>query len=171
MRCAPIALRYVHDARQRETVTRRESMLTHFDQLAGWACVALNDLIVAALHGRLREEIPHIAEHLVDEDSRVSATLFDALLAEPEEIECSAFVLESLKAALWAAVRSESLEEALCLIVNKGNDADTVAAITGALAGALHGEQAIPARWRDALLGGDRVIAAADRLADLAGVD
>jgi ADP-ribosyl-[dinitrogen reductase] hydrolase len=168
MRCAPIALRYVHDAEQRRAVTQRESTLTHFDPLAGWACVAFNDLLVAAMHDRLRQEVPLLAERLSDEDSRVSAALFDALLAEPEEIECSAFVLDSLKAALWAVSRSASVEEALCLIVNKGNDADTVGAITGALAGAVYGEAGIPPRWRAVLRGADQLVAAADRLAGLA---
>lgn len=170
MRCAPIALRYVDDPDERRMVSQRESTLTHFDRLAGMACLAFNDLLVAAMRDRLRDEVPRLAERLVDEDSRVSAALFDALLAEPEEIECSAFVLDSLKAALWAVARTGSLEEALCLVVNKGNDADTAGAITGALAGALYGEAGVPARWRATLRGADRVLAAADRLADLAGV-
>jgi len=169
MRCAPVALRYLHDPDERRMVSQRESTLTHFDRLAGMACLAFNDLLVAALQDRLRDEVPRLAERLVDEDSRVSAALFDALLAEPEEIECSAFVLDSLKAALWAVARTDSLEGALSLIVNKGNDADTVGAITGALAGAVYGEEGVPARWRSALRGADRVLAAADRLADLAG--
>ena len=171
MRCAPVALRYAHDDERRRTVSQAESTLTHFDRLAGWACVAFNDLLVAAMNDQLREEVPLLAERLSDEDSRVSAALFDALLAEPEEIECSAFVLDSLKAALWAVSRSASLEEALCLVVNKGNDADTAGAITGALAGALYGEAGIPARWRATLHGADHVVAAADRLAVLAGED
>ncbi len=171
MRCAPVALRYAHDDERRCTVSQAESTLTHFDRLAGWACVAFNDLLVAAMNDRLREEVPLLAERLSDEDSRVSTALFDALLAEPEEIECSAFVLDSLKAALWAVSQSASFEEALCLIVNKGGDADTSGAITGALAGAVFGEAGIPARWRAALRGADHVVAAADRLAVLAGED
>jgi ADP-ribosyl-[dinitrogen reductase] hydrolase len=168
MRIAPVALRYVHDAEQRRSVSQRESTLTHFDRLAGWACVAFNDLLVAAMQDRLRDEIPLLAERLSDEDNRVSAALFDALLAEPEEIECSAFVLDSLKAALWAVTRSGSFEEAVCLVVNKGDDADTVGAITGALAGAVHGESGVPERWRAVLHVGDTAVAAADRLAALA---
>ena len=38
-------------------------------------------------------------------------------------------------------------------VVNRGGDADTNAAVTGALLGAFWGEQAIPRRWRDAVLG------------------
>jgi ADP-ribosyl-[dinitrogen reductase] hydrolase len=169
MRCAPLALRYVNQPEERRLATRRESTLTHFDRLAGWACVAFNDLVVGALHDRLQAEITAVAERLADEDNSVSAALFDAQLAEPEEIECSAFVLDSLKAALWAVLHTTTFEEAVCFIVNKGNDADTVAAITGALAGAVYGEEGIPARWRSALLNYERVIAAADGLAALVG--
>jgi ADP-ribosylglycohydrolase len=60
-----------------------------------------------------------------------------------------------------------SFEEALVLVVNLGNDADTVAAVAGALAGAAHGESGIPRRWLEPLCVYDRVVAVADRLADL----
>jgi ADP-ribosylglycohydrolase len=36
--------------------------------------------------------------------------------------------------------------------VNRGGDADTNGAIAGALAGALHGERAIPETWRRTVL-------------------
>jgi ADP-ribosylglycohydrolase len=36
--------------------------------------------------------------------------------------------------------------------VNLGDDTDTVAAVTGALAGVLYGEEAIPEEWRSSLL-------------------
>jgi ADP-ribosyl-[dinitrogen reductase] hydrolase len=55
MRCAPIALRYFNDPETRRLVSLRESTLTHFDHLAGWSCVALNELLAAAMAGRLRE--------------------------------------------------------------------------------------------------------------------
>ncbi len=53
MRCAPIALRYAADPEARRRVSLRESTLTHYDHLAGWSCVALNELLVAAMAGRL----------------------------------------------------------------------------------------------------------------------
>ena len=37
------------------------------------------------------------------------------------------------------------------MAVNAGGDADTIAAITGSLAGALYGYDAIPQRWIDKL--------------------
>jgi hypothetical protein len=47
MRCAPLALRFFNDPDTRRRVSLRESRLTHYDSLAGWSCVALNELLVA----------------------------------------------------------------------------------------------------------------------------
>ncbi len=171
MRCAPLALAYLNDPDERRRASQRESMLTHFDPLAGWACAAFNDLVAAAVAGQgLRRALPSVATLLDDEDSRVSTALREAAIAEPEELHGGAFVVDSLKLALWAVLRSTSFEDALCMVVNMGDDADTTGAITGALAGAAYGAAAIPARWLAPLLLRERAIAAADRLADLAGV-
>lgn len=167
MRCAPLALRYMDDPDTRQATSQRESTLTHFDRLAGSACVAFNDLLVAAFHDQLREQLPAIAEAMAEEDRRVSAALRDAMEAEPEEIQSSAFVLDTLCSAVWSVLRTHSFEDALVLTVNLGGDADTVAAVTGALAGAVHGESGIPPRWLEPLCVYERVVAAADRLANL----
>ena len=168
MRCAPLALFFCGDAEARHAASQRESTLTHFERLAGWACVAFNDLLDAAIAGELREELPSIAHAIDEEDKRVSATLHQALEAEPEEVQSSAFVLDTLRTAVWAVLRTDSYEEAVCLAVNLGNDADTVGAVTGALAGAVYGEAGIPARWLDPLLLRHRITTVADRLTDLA---
>jgi ADP-ribosyl-[dinitrogen reductase] hydrolase len=170
MRCSPLALRYWNDPETRRDVSLRESELTHFDRLAGWACVALNELIAAALQGRLRQNILAVAADLEDEDSRISETLREAAVAEPEEIHSSTAVVETLRAAVWCVLQAKSFEEAVVLAVNLGNDSDTTGAVTGALAGALFGERNIPSRWLDVLADGPRLLAAADRLADHAGV-
>jgi ADP-ribosyl-[dinitrogen reductase] hydrolase len=171
MRCAPIALCFYGDAETRRDVSLRESELTHFDRLAGWSCVAFNELVVAALGGQLRRRLLSIASSLDDEDSRVSSTLREAAVAEPEEIHSSSSALETLKAAVWATLHTHSFEEAAVIAVNLGIDADTTGAVTGALAGALFGERAIPERWLAHLAEQERIVAAADALADLAGID
>ncbi len=167
MRCAPLALRFRADPERLRVAAKQESMLTHFDALAGWACVAYCDLLVAALDGGLRERLPDLAGELVDEDRRVSTALLEAAVAEPEEVHNSAFVVDSLRTALWAVLRAATFEEAVCTVVNLGDDADTVGAITGALAGALHGETEIPARWLAPLAARERLTVVADRLAEL----
>jgi ADP-ribosyl-[dinitrogen reductase] hydrolase len=170
MRCAPLALLFHGDRGRLHLAAQRESMLTHFDTLAGWACVALCDLLVAATEDRLRRRLPELAAELQDEDRRISSALLEAAVAEPEEIQNSAFVVDSLRTALWATLRTVTFEDAVGTVVNLGDDADTVGAITGALAGALHGETAIPARWLAPLELREPLRAVADRLADLAGL-
>jgi ADP-ribosyl-[dinitrogen reductase] hydrolase len=53
------------------------------------------------------------------------------------------------------------------LTANLGDDADTVAAVTGQLAGALWGATAIPRRWRDRLAWRDAIEAKAAALFDV----
>ena len=168
MRTAPVALRYVNEPQSRAAVALADSALTHFDQVAGWACVAFDELIAAAIAGELGEQLPAIAARLQEDDPRVAVVLRQAGEATREEIVASGYVLDTLKAALWAVLRSGSFEDALITAVNLGDDADTAGAVAGALAGALYGEAAIPARWASALIVRDRVLAAADGLTDLA---
>jgi ADP-ribosylglycohydrolase len=73
--------------------------------------------------------------------------------ADPDEafgyLFNGAFVLESLPAALWCFLRSpEDAEQVLVTAVQGGYDADTVAAMAGAMVGAYLGDEAFPERWR-----------------------
>lgn len=77
-------------------------------------------------------------------------------------MRATGYVLHTLEAALWAVERTASFEEAVVLAVNLGEDADTVGAVTGQLAGALYGLSGIPQRWLAPLAWRDRLVAAAD---------
>ena len=72
-----------------------------------------------------------------------------------------AYLLETVPAALRVLMYyGADPEEAIVRAVNDTKDNDTIAAIVGAAVGALHGESALPRRWRDGLLG--RVVADVD---------
>ena len=81
-----------------------------------------------------------------------------------EEISSSGYVIHMLEAALWAVHRTHSFEEAVVLAVNLGDDADTVGAVTGQLAGALYGYSRIPERWMTPLAWRPRLLGMADSL-------
>jgi ADP-ribosyl-[dinitrogen reductase] hydrolase len=53
----------------------------------------------------------------------------------------------ALEAALWAFERGHDLRDCLRQAAALGGDADTIAAITGQLAGAHYGASSIPASW------------------------
>lgn len=65
-----------------------------------------------------------------------------------------AYLLETVPSVLYVLERhGNDPEEAVVRAVNDTRDNDTVAAIVGAAVGALHGTEALPRRWRDALSG------------------
>ena len=73
-------------------------------------------------------------------------------------------VAHSLEASLWSLGRTGSFEDAVLLAANLGEDADTTAAITGQLAGALYGALGIPQRWRDRVAWEPRIREMAEKI-------
>ena len=70
---------------------------------------------------------------------------------EPPEIVGSGYVVKCLEAALWAFHDAQDFREAVLRAVNLGDDADTIGAVCGQLAGAYWGESGIPQEWRKGL--------------------
>ncbi len=64
-----------------------------------------------------------------------------------DEIKSSGYVVDSLEAAIWSLIGTDSLEACLLKAVNLGDDSDTVGAITGGLAALFYGYGAIPSEW------------------------
>lgn len=83
-------------------------------------------------------------------------------------LECS--TLYTLEAAIWSVARSDGFADAVLLAANLGHDADTVAAVTGQLAGALWGLSGIPERWVAKLAWADDIKARAEKLVQLGAV-
>jgi len=64
-----------------------------------------------------------------------------------DEIASSGYVAHSLEAALWCVAQTQNYRDAVLLAANLGDDADTTAANTGQLAGALYGRAGLPKDW------------------------
>ena len=92
-------------------------------------------------------------------ETRVAAML-DAPAPPPAADACrtwgsGAYLLETLPSVLYILCRHlRDPEEAIVRAVNDTADNDTIGAIVGAAVGALHGRDALPARWREGLVGG-----------------
>ena len=85
-----------------------------------------------------------------DHFKRIFADDFEAL---PEEkIKSTGYVVDTLEAALWCLLTTESYRECVLKAVNLGGDTDTVAAVAGGLAGALYGIEGIPEEWLNTLI-------------------
>jgi ADP-ribosylglycohydrolase len=68
-----------------------------------------------------------------------------------EEIKSSGYVVDTLEAALWCLLNSDSYSSCVLKAVNLGSDTDTVAAVAGGLAGIFYGYESIPAEWIDTI--------------------
>jgi len=66
----------------------------------------------------------------------------------PEDsIRSTGYVVDTLEAAVWSLVNTESFADALLKAVNLGYDTDTVGAVCGGLAGLYYGYDTIPVDW------------------------
>jgi ADP-ribosyl-[dinitrogen reductase] hydrolase len=74
--------------------------------------------------------------------------------------------LWSLEAALWCVYTTDSFRDALVKAVNLTGDADTIASITGQIAGAIYGLEGIPEKWREGLKHADKIALRAGALFD-----
>lgn len=64
-----------------------------------------------------------------------------------EQIASSGYVVHTLEAALWAFYRNDDFRSGLLEAVNLADDADSVGAVYGQLAGAYYGETSLPIEW------------------------
>ena len=125
-------------------------------------CMAANAAFVAATSRAIREQAN--AEHAYAVAIRVAAaqpdavTVYEALLraaeAPPSDfMACQGWVCLALQNAFHQLLHAASFEEGVVDTVGRGGDTDTNAAIAGALLGAVHGADAVPAQWRECLAG------------------
>lgn len=159
MRLAPVPMYYSATPKEAIALAGESSRTTHALPVTIDACRYYAALIAGALEGRSKEEIlsPYFcpvhayweAHPLCREVHDVAGGSFKDKV--PPEIRGRGYVMASMEAALWAFYRGRSFEEGCLLAVNLGEDADTIGAIYGQLAGAYYGKTAIPDRWLSVL--------------------
>ncbi|HKG25011.1 MAG TPA: ADP-ribosylglycohydrolase family protein [Thermomicrobiales bacterium] len=150
MRCAPVALRYRGDADALRQASLDTARITHADPRCTWGAVAVNQAIAWLLEGGTKDGAIDAAVTGV-EHAEVCACVRAAASRERNDVKSGGYVVNTIGAAMWCLLRHETLEETIVAAVALGDDADTTGAVAGALAGAHHGAQAVPARWFDLL--------------------
>ena len=68
-----------------------------------------------------------------------------------DSIKSGGYVIHTLEASLWCILNTATYSSAVLTAVNLGDDTDTTAAVTGALAGIIYGYEEIPKDWIDKL--------------------
>ena len=162
MRIHPFAL-YAHYKmmllKDWEPMIFEASALTHSHERSKLACgiysyILLHILVepnIDAVNTALRHAALHYQNH---KEFDCYARLFDADFANLDisEIKSSGYVVDTLEAAVWCLLTTDTYKDCVLKAVNLGDDTDTVAAIAGGLAGALYGYEAIPQEWRNTLI-------------------
>lgn len=148
MRLAPVALFALHKADTAISIARDQSRTTHAAPEAVEACAFLVTLLREAILGE-----PSVLDpRSWPGPAKISDIAMGAWRSKSRpQIRSSGYVVDTLEAALWCVQQTTSFEDALVLAVNLGNDADTVGAVTGQLAGAFYGAHLIPRRWMSRL--------------------
>ena len=164
MRLAPVALRFWDDSGSLDATAAEQSRTTHGTEEAVDACRAFAALLADAIAGSPRADL--LAPRHFKGAPAVQRVLGGSWRGRPrDEISSSGYVINTLEAAIWSVARTADFRTAILLAANLADDADTVAAVTGQLAGALYGLSGIPDSWLDRLAWKDRLTDVAHRLA------
>jgi ADP-ribosyl-[dinitrogen reductase] hydrolase len=124
-------------------VSFRCSQLTHYDTTAAECSAWVNQMISDMCRGFSRTRAFSRALHRC-EDDEVVRVLGAYHRSDPEP---GLDALLATHAALTSFMDSRSFEEAVIRAIALGGDTDTIAAVTGALAGSWSGIADIPVRW------------------------
>jgi len=161
MRLAPVALRWWHDREKLRDVAARQSRTTHGAPEAVDACIVYAEMLADAIAGRPRSAVLH--RPVAALAGKIPAIIAGSWRGKRrDDIQATGYVAHALEASLWCIGRTGDFRSAVLTAANLGQDADTTAAITGQLAGALYGASGIPPAWRER-------VAWAERIQDLAG--
>lgn len=140
MRTAVVGLLRHDVARHAENIGR----LTHFDPRCVGACVVVSELVHALVYEE-RVLTPADVMALAQQyDERIAAYVEKAAAGNLSSLELDdplsmGYVLKTMGAAFWACWHADRFDSGLQTVVGEGGDADTNAAVAGAVMGARFG--------------------------------
>jgi ADP-ribosyl-[dinitrogen reductase] hydrolase len=143
MRVLPVALATLGQAEDAvRAACRAQAHVTHHCALSDAACECLVLMVQDALRGASKNDLLH--QHAHPLATRHPEYKFRAVRPQSNP---SGYVADTLQAAFQSFFDTDDFLNCLIDVVNRGGDADTTGAITGMLAGALYGLEAIPLPW------------------------
>lgn len=161
MRIAPIGVFGVRVTRaQAAELAMTQAALTHHDESAAVGAALVADIIRGCiLSGEFETSLQSTLEFFAESPwSSIVDQHFMHLFAEgfdPRDPQLlpNGTVWTAVGQAVWAVRSTSTFHDAVVAAINLGGDTDTVAAIAGAMAGAVYGVQGIPTRWSTYLHG------------------
>lgn len=158
MRMLPIVY-YLHyidlDYETKIEIIKSYSSLTHGHEVSILGCTIYYDYMSYLLKGLdkvdayLELDIEKYREYFSEDSIERYRRILKHELKELEEdeIKSTGYVVDTLEAAIWVTLNTNTYEEAIIEAVSLGDDTDTIGAITGSMVGTIYGIESIPDRW------------------------
>ncbi len=163
-------------------VIHNVSRLTHAHQIALIGCDVYIAVLFYILHGEekyyaLDKALEKVKKYVVrNKDFEYGFSKYQRMYDSnfpslPEtKISSKGYVVDTLEAALWCFLTTNSYRECILKAVNLGNDTDTIGAVAGSMAGLYYAGQNdkdIPEDWISDLQGKDLLNHAVQKLGNI----
>lgn len=161
VRCPPYSVWYSVRLDELVQASRDSSRITHYDERCQWGCAALNLVLACFLRSELSPE--DALKHLEGAPESITEAVAQGV-SRKGSVKPTGYVVDTLHAGLYDGLNERGPRSALIRTINRGGDADSAGAITGAVAGARFGYSALPDEWLDALSRRSQLVDDAKRL-------
>ncbi len=139
MRNLPVVLATLGDESAMVMRSLEQAHITHHQTLSDAATSALAVMTRRLILGEDRSVTLRLAEDLIAQHGKFQF--------QPWPGRTSGYIVDTVQTVFDGFFQTETFEDCLVRVVNRGGDADTSGALAGQLAGALYGLQGIPRRW------------------------
>lgn len=152
------------------SIIHRVSCLTHGHKRSQMACGFYLAIAAELIKGEnIETAIRHGADNAHDAYSSMDGYCdelkhFDRIVdhnlkrVSMRYINSTAYVIDTLEAALWCLLTTRTYKDCVVNAVNLGGDSDTIAAVAGGLAGLYYGYENIPEEWLSKIAKADEII-------------
>lgn len=173
MRLAPVVMYYAGDIDKAVHYAEKSSSTTHASPIAIDACRYFAYILTLILNGAHKSELFNDKATADMKEYFKSKPLHPEVLKiakgsyvgkKRDEIQSSGYVIHTFEAALWVFYYGESFKDTMLSAVNLGDDADTVGAVTGQLAGAYYSYSKVDAIFLESLFKKEIILEMAENL-------
>lgn len=157
MRAAPIGIFYRNDLNKVIEVVSTDAIITHNvpEAIAGSIAIAVANALLVTRQAEPKNIIDAVLPFIPPSAVRQHIVVAKRILAEDLDGEAGlrilgtmGYVVETVAAALYCVSKYTTYQNTVIAAVKGGGDADTTAAIAGAMAGSYYGLEGIPEKYR-----------------------
>ncbi len=147
-----------------------ENKITHRLSICHESCLFYVRMARSLAEGRSKDEALkdaclylsmgwRISDQANEQCKKIFSRLFSVRFSmlPKESVASSGYVIETLESAIWCFMNGENYESCVLKAVNLGVDTDTIAALTGGLAGIYYGFLSIPLDWKNSIYKKDKL--------------